>query len=190
MITREKLEAMTSEQVGELLAETLERGRAAVDAVTTAVSKYFPAVQEQERKVGERKDALKKKQDGITAEIEGMKPALVKATVAGDDTALAEIQRTMTELEAQRAAVGTQIEMLSGPLPSCDDAYNAIQTARREEKSISEQVAEDMRIIREFCKDKALPWQELAEKASHGPGEVSDFHIQRVERHYRQSRNQ
>lgn len=119
-----------------------------------------------------------------------MKPALIKATVAGDNDALAEIQRTMTELEAQRAAVGTQIEMLSGPLPSCDDAYNAIQTAHREEETIREQVIADMNLIHEFCQDKAQPWVELAEKASSMPRPVSDFHIKRVSEHYWQSRKQ
>lgn len=190
MITRERLEAMASEQVRELLEETLERERDAVDALDAAVSAYFPAVDERKRKVEERKADLKKKQDGIAMKIESMKPALVRATVAGDDDALAEIQRTMTELEAQRAAVGTQIEMLSGPLPSCDDAYNAIQTARQEEEIIREQVVADMKLICEFCRDKAQPWVELAEKASSMPRPVSDFHIRRVSEHYQHSCNQ
>ena len=190
MITRESLESMTPEEIAGLLAEVLERCHAAADAVNTAVSSYFPAVNEQERRVKERKAALEKERGVILSKIEGMRPALVKATISGNADALAEIQRTVKDLEMELTAVETQIGMLDGPLPSCDDVYNTIQTALKEKESIDEQTATDLETIKAFCEGKAQPWVELAKGASERPAAVSEFHLNRVRVHYSESRRQ
>lgn len=103
---------------------------------------------------------------------------------------LAEIQCTVKDLETQRAAVETQIGMLDGPLPSCDDVCSAIQMALQEKEAIDEQTATDLETIKAFYEGKAQPWVELAKGASERPAAVSEFHLNRVRAHYSECRRQ
>lgn len=133
--------------------------------------------------IEERRTALTKERDDVQTRIEAMKPTLVKATFSADAKKLEEIQRSLTELEAKKSALNTQLDLLSGPAPSCDDAYNAVEMAMEKKEALEEQAGADVGVIRGFCEDMMRPWKQLLEKTSVQPSDVDDFYLRRVRRH-------
>lgn len=82
-------------------------------AVGSAIDAYYAGAVKVEDTVKRRLNALTAQQRRINSEISAIGPALTQATISGDNAQLKQIQAKLSELEAQKAATATQIEMLS-----------------------------------------------------------------------------
>lgn len=184
MVSKEALEGMTAVQVMQLLQEVKERRRVAIERANNAISGYQKAVDARDAKIKELRDDLNKQLAGIVDRAEALNAAMLKASLAGDDTAFANAQHALAELEGQRSQLNARLELLSGKPPRCDEAYAAMNAAVAESEKVVEQYYEDIGIIREFCEKVMQPWTEITTALHHSGEAVSRFYLDRARNHY------
>lgn len=87
-----------------------------------SVNCYFEDKREKEAAISGRVEKLREDLEQVQEEISSFGPGLAAATISGDDTALSDIQAQITRLEARKAAVTTQIDLLSSAAVTGDKA--------------------------------------------------------------------
>jgi len=129
---------------------------------SAACQAYFADVKEREDKVKRRLDDLARQETGIKAKISAMQPGLVNTTVSGATAAFNRIQEELASLEAQRAAVATQMQLLSSaPMPGNLELYKAAETQCDACDETLKQLQSEFDSIREFVREQAKVWDRL-----------------------------
>ena len=136
-------------------------------ASNNACDTYFAGVTERENAVRQRLADLRGQLKSITARIEAMGPTLAKSTIAGDNIVLAQIQSDMTDLEAQKAAVSTQIELLlSTQFPQDAELYDSAAAYRNVEATVLKKINEARQALCTYAQEQAAIWQSVYEEAA------------------------
>ena len=127
---------MNIEQVNEIMRN--QGGEATADLVVklrneqqvlkadaeAAVMAYLNDVAVREARLHERIVTLSEQSKRVNMEIEQMKPALVNASVTGDDAGVMAVQEKIAQKEATLASIAAQIEMLNGAeIPGSKELY-------------------------------------------------------------------
>lgn len=156
-----------AEGVKSALADLREKAGEYQVTSNNACDAYFTGVTESENAVRQRLADLRGQQKSITARIEAMGPVLAKSTVAGDHNALARIQSDMTDLEAQRAAVSTQIELLlSTQFPQDAESYRSAAVYRNAEEVVLKKINEARQALCAYAQEQAAIWQNVYQEAA------------------------
>ena len=183
MVTKERLEGMTAEQVMVVLSETKERWRAAADKANTAIQNYEKAVAMRDDKIRDLADSLTRQLEDISVKTASLKSDLLKATIADNAAEQAKIRTAISKLATQRTNFSTQLELLSEKPPRCDDAYAAMEKAVAESKDEETVYSESISVIREFCEEALTPWAEII-KTLRSYAKVDTFSLDRARSHY------
>lgn len=184
MIKKEALEGMTAEQVMQLLQEVKERRRVAIARANNAISGYQKAVDARDAKIKELRDGLNKQLTDIADRAEALNAAMLKASLAGDNTAFDKAQYTLADLERQRSKLNARLDLLNGKPPRCDEAYDAMNTAVDESEKAVEQFSEEVDVIRKFCEEAMRPWTEIISSLRTYSSGVDRFFLDRARSHY------
>ena len=155
------------ERVKSALADLRKKAGEYQVTSNNACDTYFTGVTERENAVRQRLADLRGQQKSIIARIEAMGPVLAKSTVAGDHNALAQIQSDMTDLEAQRAAVSTQIELLlSTQFPQDAESYRSAAAYRNAEEVVLKKINEARQAICAYAQEQAAIWQSVYQEVA------------------------
>lgn len=142
--------------------ELKRQGQQAEREADAAYKAYFADSEEKETKVKRRLADLSQQEDEIKRKIGAMQPGLVSATVAGDSEAFDRIQNDLAGLEAQRAAIVTQIQLLSdAPLPGSLELYQAAGAKCEALDKAAKQWRSDIERVRAFVREQAKAWERL-----------------------------
>ena len=140
------------------------QGQQSRQEVKAACQAYFTDVEEKEAKVKRRLADLAQQEAEIKAKISAMQPGLVNATVAGDSETFDRIQNDLTGMEAQRAAVATQIQLLSSaPLPGDLKLYKAAESQCGVSGEASQRCQTELEDIKDFVREQAKAWDRLSD---------------------------
>lgn len=150
--------------------ELKQRGQQSEREADAAYRAYFSDVEAREAKVKRRLDDLAQQEAGIKAKISAMQSGLVDATVSGDTDAFNRLQNKLADLEAQRAAVATQMQLLSGAqLPGSLELYKTAEVkCDAWEKTIT-QWRSELEKIRDFAREQAKAWDRLVDDLHYIP---------------------
>lgn len=121
----------------------------------TASDAYFADVERKEQAVATQIEKFKANIAKIDAQIKAVQPALVAATAQGDTTVLQKIQGKLADYEAQKAAIGTQIQLLQSA--SIKGSNELVRIADEKDKLLS-----DANIAYEAAVRRGLMWKEIA----------------------------
>lgn len=142
--------------------ELKRKGQQAEREEGTAYQAYFADVEQREVKVKQRLAGLVQQEEEIKRKITAMQPELVNATVSGDTDTFNWIQDALADLEAQRAAVATQVQLLSSvPLPGDLELYKAAEVQRGACAKAIEQCESALKSIDEFVREQTKAWGNL-----------------------------
>lgn len=156
-----------AEGVKSALADLRQKAGEYQAASNNACDTYFAGVTERENAVRQKLADLRDQQKSITAKIEAMGPMLAKSTIAGDNKVLAQLQSDMTELEAQRAAVSTQIELLlSTQFPQDAELYDSAAAYRNVEDTVLKKINEARQALCTYAQEQAAICQNVYEEAA------------------------
>lgn len=156
-----------AEGVKSALADLRQKAGEYQAASNNACDTYFTGVTERENAVRQRLADLRGQQKNITARIEAMGPMLAKSTVAGDHNALARIQSDMTDLEVQRVAVSTQIELLlSTPFPQNAELYDSAAAHQNIEVTVLKNINKARQALCTYAQEQAAIWQSVYQEAA------------------------
>lgn len=155
--------------------ELKQRGQQSEREADAAYQAYFSDAEEREAKVKRRLDDLAQQEAGIKAKISALQPELVDATVSGDTNAFNWIQDELADLEAQRAAVATQMQLLSSAqLPGSLELYKAAEAQCDAWDKTRTQCRSELEKIRDFAREQAKVWSRLVDDmrytSFHTPG--------------------
>ena len=189
MVNKEALEGMTAEQVMQQFQEVKERRRAVIAQANDSIRVYERAVKARNDKIQELREDLSRQLTGIDDKTTALNAAMLKASIAGDDTKLDESQRALTELENQRSRLNARLESLAGKPPRCDEAYAAMEAAVAKIKGAEHQYASDANIICEFCEDMVRSWEKILSEFRYRGVDVHRDSLERARQHYSSERN-
>lgn len=150
---------------------------------------YFADVEEKEAKVKRRLADLAQQEAEIKAKINAMQPGLVNATVAGDSEAFDRIQSDLAGMEAQRAAVATQMQLLSSAqLPGNLELYKAAEAQCDASDEVSQRCQTELEKIKAFVREQAKVWDRLSDNLCYvtfyTPG-AADADLVKVYEHFK-----
>lgn len=171
-------------------AEELKRqGQQSRQEAKAACRAYFADAEEKEAKVKRRLDNLAQQEAGIKAKISAMQPGLVDATVSGDTNAFNRLQDELADLEAQRAAVATQMQLLSSAkLPGNLDLYKAAEAQCDVSDEVSQRCQTELEKIKAFVREQAKVWDRLSDNLCYvtfyTPG-AADADLVKVYEHFK-----
>lgn len=135
-------------------------------AVIAAIDAYYAGMAKSEDAIKQRIDALATQQRRINSEISAMGPALTQATVSGDNDQLKQIQDKLSELEAQKAATATQIEILNtSQFPNDTKLYKEAVACREKQLSALDEVSEAMDEICCYVRAQITAWEAVLTRA-------------------------
>lgn len=114
-------------------------------AVIAAIDAYYAGMAQREDAVKQRLDALEAQQRKIDSDINATGSALAQAAVSGDNTQLERIQTKLSDLEAQKTDLATQIERLNlSQFPRDTKLFQDAVTCRGKQLSTLKEVSEAM----------------------------------------------
>lgn len=132
-----------------------------------ALDAYFQREEDQENAIRSRLGALEGDLRTVSRRIDAIGPALMAATVAGDNNALGELQAQLSDLENQRATISTQIKMLNeAPFPHEKALYDAIITARVAERRVLEKIGSARRELCAYAQAMENAWNAVYQNLS------------------------
>lgn len=149
-------------------SDFLDEYHAIENADKNAHTSYFKNVEQRENTVRLRIESLKSDLSDIAARIEAMNPVLVNATLTGNTDELNRVQSHLADLEGQRAAVNTQIQMLSTARVVGDKSlYDAaVQASADLKEAITELELLKDRIC-DFSSNEIELWNDLRKDAGY-----------------------
>lgn len=180
------------EAVTAAVEELKRQGQQSRQEAKAACQAYFTDVEEKEAKVKRRLADLARREAEIKAEINAMQPGLVSATVAGDSETFERIQNALAGVEAQRAAVATQIQLLSGaPLPGDLKLYKAAEAQCDTSGEVSQRCMAELEDIKAFVREQTKAWDRLSDDLRYvtfyTPG-AADADMVKVYEHFKNHR--
>ena len=127
-----------AEAVRSALEELRQENQAITAEARAAYDAYFADVRQREAKIRQKVEALGQERDTLSEKILAMRPSLVAATVEGNTDMVSRIQSDMADIEAQKAALMTQIELLSeAQVPGSAELFQAADSMLKELPSSS-----------------------------------------------------
>lgn len=136
----------------------------AVNDTVTALNTYFDDVREKRNAISERVDALRSEHADLEAEISSFGPKLAQATISGDGAALESIQREIADLEANKAAVSAQIDLLSKVQITGDaDLYSAANKLADKLETVNRETMADIAALGAFAEKQAALWHKVSD---------------------------
>lgn len=188
----EQAKAYGIEAVTAAVEELKRKGQQSRQEAKTVCWAYFTDVEEKEAKVKRRLADLAQQETEIRAKISAMQPGLVSVTVAGDSEAFDRIQNDLAGMEAQRAAVATQIQLLSGaPLPGDLELYKTAETQCGVSGEVSHRCQTELEDIKAFVREQAKAWGRLSDDLRYvtfyTPG-AADADLVKVYEHFKNHR--
>ncbi len=172
--------------------ELKRRDQQSRQEVKSACQAYFTDVEEKEAKVKQRIADLARQEAEFKAKISAMQPGLVSATVAGDSETFERIQNALAGVEAQRAAVATQIQLLSGaPLPGDLKLYKAAEAQCGVSGEASQRYQTELEDIKAFVREQAKAWDRLSDDLRYVTfytSGVADADLVKVYEHFKNHR--
>lgn len=150
---------------GELTAALKDK----ISETLQAVSGYFSDRKEKEKAIAARIEELKDQQEDLEAKVAEYGPRLAEATISGNSAALGVIQTELANLEAQKAAVGAQIGLLSGVTVSGDKERFTVadEKARALDRFWTETQA-DLSALSAFANSQITLWSQVADLSTLG----------------------
>ena len=114
----------------------------------------------------------------LDAQIRGMQAAVVDAAGTGDADTFAQAQDKLAKIEARKAAVSTQINMLKAAhVRGSEDLYQAACDAYSDLAKANSAYEKALDEINLVVKKQAEVWKELEEKSESSTWSVSTGHI-------------
>ena len=168
----------SSDAVTDLLIELAQQNKEVTATAQHMCDLYFADVRLREKGIRDKVATLEKQMTELDAQIRGMQAAVVDAAGTGDADTFAQAQDKLAKIEARKAAVSTQINMLKAAhvrgsealYQAACDAYSSLAKANSAyEKSLDE--------INLVVKKQAEVWKELEEKSESSTWSVSTGHI-------------
>lgn len=102
----------SSDAVTDLLIELAQQNKEVTATAQHMCDLYFADVRLREKGIRDKVAALEKQMTELDAQIRGMQAAVVDAAGTGDADTFAQEQDKLAKIEARKAAISTQIEML------------------------------------------------------------------------------
>lgn len=128
-----------------------------------AVNHYFSDKRKREMAISDRVEKLREDLEQVQEEISSFGPGLAAATISGDDTALSDIQTKITQLEARKAAVTTQIDLLSGAAVTGDkELFDQANTKAEALETFWAGTQADLSALSAFASDQVSAWGKVA----------------------------
>ncbi len=129
-----------------------------------AYDDYFNDVRQREYKAEQRITDLTKQESDIKAKIAAMQPGLVDATISGDAGAFDRRRDAMADLEARRAAIAYQLQLLSdAAVPGDRVLFEKAEAKYRAFGTAVSQYQENFSAIWEFaCQQKEI-WSKICD---------------------------
>ena len=128
-----------------------------------AVNHYFSDKRKREMAISDRVEKLREDLEQVQEEISSFGPGLAAATISGDDTALSDIQAKITQLEARKAAVTTQIDLLSGAAVTGDkELFDQANTKAEALEAFWAGTQADLSALSAFASDQVSAWGKVA----------------------------
>lgn len=125
MIDQGKMDCLTEhggaaalELRGEIVSALKDR----IGETRLAINAYFADKKAKEAAIASRIEIMKDQKTELEARVADYGPQLAAATISGNAVALESIQAELTSLEAQKAAISAQINLLSGVSVAGDEA--------------------------------------------------------------------
>lgn len=161
-----------------------------------AYNAYFADVRQREARIRQRGEALGQERGTLSEKILAMRPALVAATVEGDTDMVSRIQSDMADIEAQKAALTTQIELLSeAQVPGSKELFQAADSKLKELHAANERYRAAVGAIHDFAGEQLELWERIEDDTAPSTkysgldknrgGTVS--HAEKLYEHFRQN---
>lgn len=147
----------------ELRGEIVDALKCQINETVQAVNAYFSDKQAKAAAITARIEELKDQQEDLEAKVAEYGPRLAEATISGNSAALGVIQTELANLEAQKAAVGAQIGLLSGVTVSGDKERFTVadEKARALDRFWTETQA-DISALSAFASEQVTAWSQVA----------------------------
>lgn len=144
---------------GELVTALQER----ITGTMRAINSYFDDKQTKAAAITDRIEAMKDQKAELESEVAGYGPRLAEATISGNSAILESIQAELTDLEAKKAAISAQIELLSGVSVAGDKALfdEADRKARALDQFWTATLA-DLSALSAFASEQMNAWSQVA----------------------------
>lgn len=151
--------AAALEMRGEMVSALKDR----ISETLRAVTSYFSDRKEKEKAIAARIEELKDQQEDLEAKVAEYGPRLAEATISGNSAALGVIQTELANLEAQKAAVGAQIGLLSGVAVSGEEAlFNEADEKARALAAFWTETQADLSALSAFASEQVTAWSQVA----------------------------
>ena len=172
MIDREKLELLEKNggaaalRLRDELTATIQEQ---VGGVSRAVSDYFDDVAQRKRRIADRVNDLRAQREDLETEIAAYGPRLADVTISGDTEAMNTIQRELADMEANKAALSSQIELLGGVAVHGDEGlfHRADELAEAMEREYGAIMA-DLQELVSFANKQIELWASVAKLSNVG----------------------
>lgn len=153
----------------ELRGEIVDALKCQINETVQAVNAYFSDKQAKAAAIAARIEELKDQQEDLEAKVAEYGPRLAEATISGNSAALGVIQTELANLEAQKAAVGAQIGLLSGVTVSGDKERFTVadEKARALDRFWTETQA-DLSALSAFANSQITLWSQVANLSTLG----------------------
>lgn len=144
---------------GELTAALKDK----ISETLQAVNAYFNNRKEKEAAIADRIEELEDQKAELEERVDGYGPRLANATISGNSADLGVIQTELANLEAQKAAVGAQIGLLSGVAVSGDEAlFNEADEKARALAAFWTETQADLSALSAFASEQVTAWSQVA----------------------------
>ena len=169
---------VSSDAVTDLLIELAQQNKEITTTAQHMCDLYFTDVRSRENRIKSKIAALEKQQADLNAQIHGMQATVVDAAGTGDADTFAQEQDKIAKIEARKAAISTQIDMLKAAhVRGNEDFYQAAYDAYSnltEANSAYEKALDKIHLVAE---DQVKVWNVLAEKAEYSYWSANTGHL-------------
>ena len=140
-----------------------------VSGVSRAVSAYFDDVAQRKRRIADRVAELREQRDDLKNRIAAYGPRLASVTISGDTEGMITIQRELADMEANKAALASQIELLGSVAVHGDEAiyHHADELAEVMEREYGAIMA-DLQELVSFANKQIELWASVANLSTVG----------------------
>lgn len=151
-----------AEAVKDAFAELCQENHKITAEAQAAYDAYFADVRQREAKIRQKVEALVQERDALSEKARAMRPALVAATVEGDTDTVSRIQGDMADIEAQKAALTAQIELLSdAKVPGSKELFQAADSKLKELRVANERYRAAVKAINNFAGEQLELWERI-----------------------------
>lgn len=186
---------VSSDAVTDLLIELAQQNKEVTATAQHMCDLYFADVRLREKGIRDKVAALEKQMTELDTQIRGMQAAVVGAAGIGDADTFAQEQDELAKIEARKAAVSTQINMLKAAhVRGSDNLYQAACDAYSDLAKANSAYEKTLDEINLIAKKQAEVWKELEDKSESSTWSASTGHIsykrgkvrnfERVREHY------